>query len=225
MLYFCYSYGIGTDINRTMAFQFYKITAENGHRDAQVSLGLSYEGGDGTEKNIKEAIYWYQKAAKNGNEFAQYNLDRCYMLGNGINKDLIKAFKYYKISAKKKYSLGYNLYGIGTNNYNKNALELCTTEAKKEHNTAQNYLNDNIKMQANDNSNEWINWIDEAISRNYIKYYEYDHFHDIEVIGSGGFGKAYRANWKNYNKYLALKSFNSFDNVTAKEIVQEVIVT
>ena len=80
-------------------------------------------------------------------------------------------------------------------------------------------------MQATDSSNKWISWIDEVISRKLIKYYEYDHFYDIKEIGSGSFGKVYRANWKNSNKYLALKSFTSFNNVTAKEIVQEVIMT
>ena len=79
-------------------------------------------------------------------------------------------------------------------------------------------------MQATGNSNEWINWIDDAISRNLVKYYEYNHFYNIKEIGSGSFGKVYRANWKNSNKYLALKSFTSFNNVTAKEIVQEVIM-
>ena len=79
-------------------------------------------------------------------------------------------------------------------------------------------------MQATDNSNEWINWIDEIIAKNLVKYYEYNHFYNIKEIGSGSFGKVYRANWKNSNKYLALKSFTSFNNVTAKEIVKEVVI-
>jgi hypothetical protein len=35
-------------------------------------------------------------------------------------------------------------------------------------------------------------------------------------IGSGSHGKVCRANWKNSNSYLALKSFSNF-NITAKE--------
>ncbi len=27
-----------------------------------------------------------------------------------------------------------------------------------------------------ENKNEWINWIEEAITKKNIKYYEYDHF-------------------------------------------------
>ena len=72
-------------------------------------------------------------------------------------------------------------------------------------------------------SNEWNDWIEDAISRKLIKHYEYAEFRNIKEIGKGGFGEVYRANWKNSYNYLALKSFN-FDNVTAKEIVNEVII-
>jgi hypothetical protein len=72
-----------------------------------------------------------------------------------------------------------------------------------------------------ENSNEWIEWIEEAISKNLVKYYDYKHFHDFQIVGSGGFGKVFRAKWKNSHKYLALKSFYNFNNDMAKEIVQE----
>ncbi|CAB4379726.1 unnamed protein product [Rhizophagus irregularis] len=75
--------------------------------------------------------------------------------------------------------------------------------------------NDNI-----DNPNEWI---ENAISKKLIKYYEYKHFNDIKEIGTGSFGKVYRANWKNpekYEKYLAIKSFLKFNKATANEIIE-----
>ena len=74
------------------------------------------------------------------------------------------------------------------------------------------------------NSSEWNNWIEEAIAKNYFKYYEYKHFSDLQVIGLGGFGKVYRANWKNANKYFALKSLYNASDVSIKEIVNEVIM-
>ena len=79
-----------------------------------------------------------------------------------------------------------------------------------------------VATQNTENANEWINWIEEAIFKRHIKYYEYEHFNNIEKIGSGGFGKVYRANWKNFENYFALKSFFSLNNVTVKEIVHEV---
>ena len=73
-----------------------------------------------------------------------------------------------------------------------------------------------------ENTNEWTNWIEEAITKNYIKYYEYKQFSNIQEVGSGAFGKVFRANWKNLERNLALKSFTNPDNNTIKEIVCEV---
>ncbi|RGB39530.1 kinase-like domain-containing protein [Rhizophagus diaphanus] len=72
-----------------------------------------------------------------------------------------------------------------------------------------------------DSYNECINWIEEAIDKKHIKYYEYNHFNNIEEIGSGSFGTVYRAKWKNSHSYIALKSFFNLNNVTIKEIINE----
>ncbi|POG61374.1 hypothetical protein GLOIN_2v1704413, partial [Rhizophagus irregularis DAOM 181602=DAOM 197198] len=57
------------------------------------------------------------------------------------------------------------------------------------------------------NSNDWNKWIEEAISKKLIKYYEFDQFYNIQEIGFGGFGKVSRANWKNSHKRYAIKTF------------------
>ncbi|GBB93164.1 hypothetical protein RclHR1_02120016 [Rhizophagus clarus] len=82
-------------------------------------------------------------------------------------------------------------------------------------------MSNNNEFNVAENSDEWINWIEGAITKNYFKHYEYKHFSDIQEIGSGGFGKVYRANWKNSDKYFALKSFFNLNNTTVKEIVNE----
>ncbi|RGB36158.1 kinase-like domain-containing protein [Rhizophagus diaphanus] len=76
-------------------------------------------------------------------------------------------------------------------------------------------------MDYTENTNEWINWIEEAILKDHLKYYEYNQFNDIQEIGSGSFGKVYRAKWKNF-EHLALKSFFNLDSNTVKEIVHEI---
>jgi serine/threonine protein kinase len=75
-----------------------------------------------------------------------------------------------------------------------------------------------------ENQDEFTKWIEEAIDKEYFKYYEYQHFNDIQEVGSGGFGKVYRAKYKNSDKYFALKSFFNFNSITIKEIVREVII-
>ncbi|CAB4413909.1 unnamed protein product [Rhizophagus irregularis] len=72
-----------------------------------------------------------------------------------------------------------------------------------------------------DNIDDPNEWIEEAISKKHIKYYEYEYFSNIEEIGFGAFGKVYRANWRNKEQYLALKSFFNHDKATTKEIVEE----
>ena len=76
-----------------------------------------------------------------------------------------------------------------------------------------------------ENSNEWINWIEEAISKKHIKYYDYKHFRNVQKIGNGdgAFEKIYRANRENSQDYFALKSLFNPDNTSVREIVHEVI--
>ncbi|EXX54579.1 uncharacterized protein OCT59_024301 [Rhizophagus irregularis] len=82
-------------------------------------------------------------------------------------------------------------------------------------------MSNNIEIKVTKNSDEQINWIEDAISKNYFKYYEYNHFRNIQEIGFGSFEKVCRANWKGSNKYLTLKSFSNINNVTVKETVNE----
>ena len=80
-------------------------------------------------------------------------------------------------------------------------------------------MTDNIEIQDAKNSDEWINWIEEAIDKEYFKYYEYKNFSNIQEIGTGGFGKVFRANWRNnLEQYLVLKSFLNLNSIAVKEI-------
>ncbi|RGB31026.1 kinase-like domain-containing protein [Rhizophagus diaphanus] len=50
-------------------------------------------------------------------------------------------------------------------------------------------MSNNIEIKVTENSDERINWIENAISKNYFKYYEYNHFRNIKEIGFGNFKK------------------------------------
>ncbi|EXX62554.1 Cdc15p [Rhizophagus irregularis DAOM 197198w] len=62
----------------------------------------------------------------------------------------------------------------------------------------------NIEIHDTKHKNGWVNWVEEAIE-----------------IGSSTFGKVYRANWKNSEQYIALKSFSNLSDVAIKEIAYE----
>ncbi|CAB4382068.1 unnamed protein product [Rhizophagus irregularis] len=70
-------------------------------------------------------------------------------------------------------------------------------------------------------ADEFEIWIEGAISNTHIKHFDYKHFRNIEEIGKGGFGKIYRANWKNSEQHLALKLLSNLDAVVARELVHE----
>src|SRR5438045_9533386 len=79
-----------------------------------------------------------------------------------------------------------------------------------------------VKQSNNPGGNEWTNWLEEAIKKEHIKYYEYEHFNNIEKIGFGAFSNVYQANWKHTEKVFALKAFKN-SIVAIKELINEVI--
>jgi serine/threonine protein kinase len=74
------------------------------------------------------------------------------------------------------------------------------------------------------NLNDLNKWIEEAISRKFIKYYEFGQFHNVQEIGSGGFGKVCCAIWKNSHRRYAIKTFFNINDATVKAIAREVIL-
>ena len=86
-------------------------------------------------------------------------------------------------------------------------------------------MSNDTEFGVTENSNEWIDLIEEAISKKDINYYDYEYFCNIKEIGSGNFGKVYRANWQNSHEYLlALKSFYNLNYTIVQEILKEVII-
>ncbi|PKC15822.1 hypothetical protein RhiirA5_407728 [Rhizophagus irregularis] len=68
--------------------------------------------------------------------------------------------------------------------------------------------------------NYYIDWLDNSITEEHIKYYKYSDFTNIQQIGKGSYGNVIRVNWKNSNRLFAIKSFNN-DKQTLKEVVKE----
>lgn len=77
-------------------------------------------------------------------------------------------------------------------------------------------------MSYNTETNEWVNWVEEAISKKRIVHYEYEDFRNIKEIGTSDLGKVYRANWKNNFQFFGLKSLSNINDNAIKEIIHEV---
>jgi len=53
----CYQYGLGVEINKAKAFEFYVKSAKQNYNNAQNNLGTFYENGIGIEKDLEKAFY------------------------------------------------------------------------------------------------------------------------------------------------------------------------
>lgn len=94
--------GKGVKKNLKKAFQYFKLSADQGFRFAQYSVGLSYFAGTlGQEKNKKKAFKYFKKAADQNHSMSLYFVGSIYSGGNGVNKDLEKSFEYLKRGAKE----------------------------------------------------------------------------------------------------------------------------
>ena len=75
--------------------------AEQGHAEAQYSLGVAYSKGIGVAKDYEQAVYWFLKAAEQGFASAQYNLGFVHAEGRGVAKDYKQAVYWYLKAAEQ----------------------------------------------------------------------------------------------------------------------------
>lgn len=85
------------------AIKLYTEAANEGHPQAQYSLGRAYLTGSGVEKDKKEALKWIKKAAEQGNMYAECHLGAFYRTGDGIKQDEVEGIKWIEKSAKQGY--------------------------------------------------------------------------------------------------------------------------
>src|SRR4051812_7987345 len=77
---------------------------------------------------------------------------------------------------------------------------------------------------SSNNTNEWVQWIEDGVAKDYVNYHDFNEFQNTECIGTGGFSKVYRATWESSNTVVALKSLKNMkeNSNIMKELVNEV---
>ena len=85
--------------NYAVAAQEWRVLAEQGHAQAQVSLGWLHLHGRGVAQDSALARQLFEKAAVQGNMEAQYNLARLYYSGQGGKQDHAQACLWYEKAA------------------------------------------------------------------------------------------------------------------------------
>ena len=92
------------------AFRLFKPLAEQGHVEAQGTLGYMYLKGWGVPKDATKAVYWHTKAAEQGSVPAQYNLGSFYAQGVSVPQNDAKAVYWTTKAAKQGHATAqYNL--------------------------------------------------------------------------------------------------------------------
>jgi TPR repeat protein len=82
------------------AAQCFRKAADQGHAEAQLSLGILYEQGRGLPEDPVEAMRWYQKAAAQHVPHAGCRVGDLYRDGKGVVKDLDEAAQWYRKEAE-----------------------------------------------------------------------------------------------------------------------------
>ncbi len=82
------------------ALQEFQPLAEQGHSDAQDSLGYMYKNGFGVSKDYIQAAKWFRRASEQGHARAQFRLASMYNNGQGVSQDFVLSFMWFSVAAK-----------------------------------------------------------------------------------------------------------------------------
>jgi len=77
----------------------FRMSAEQGHAEAQYNLAMLYDRGLGVENDDVEALKWYRQAAEQGYAKAQYNLGMMYYFGKGVPQDKVAGYQWVILAA------------------------------------------------------------------------------------------------------------------------------
>ena len=95
-------YELGQEVEKDLfeAARKYQIAAEQGHVEAQYSLGLILSGAvPDSPHNAGKSFNWFHKAADQDHPMAAYFVAMCFESGNGTQKSSELAFEWYRRAA------------------------------------------------------------------------------------------------------------------------------
>ncbi|WP_332879522.1 tetratricopeptide repeat protein [Massilia sp. S19_KUP03_FR1] len=80
--------------------EWYRKAADQGHPDAQATLGVCYANGWGCTGSAEQAAIWWSKAAELGSARGHFALAVAFSQGFGLTEDDEKAFQHCRIAAE-----------------------------------------------------------------------------------------------------------------------------
>ena len=94
----------------TLAVRWFHKAAEQGHAQAQNSLGAYYS--DPNVADYEQAVYWYRRAVEQGHVQAQSNLGILYYAGRGVAKNDTVAASLFRKAAEQGHAQGQRHLGL-----------------------------------------------------------------------------------------------------------------
>jgi TonB family protein len=85
-----------------LAAAWFHKAADQGHPQAQNSLGAMYFHGEGVPKDRAEAVKWYRLSVVGGYDVAQRNLGQCLLNGYGVERDPKEAAVWLRKAADQR---------------------------------------------------------------------------------------------------------------------------
>ncbi|GBC06381.1 hypothetical protein RclHR1_00680025 [Rhizophagus clarus] len=99
MLGYCYSLGIGTDINKQKAFELFQKASDLGNTISQYNLVVLYETGEGVDEDHDKAFELCKKLVEKNDLSGINKLGYFYENGIGTEVDIQMAFESYQKAA------------------------------------------------------------------------------------------------------------------------------
>ncbi len=80
-------------------YKWFRLSAEQGHSEAQAKVGYAYLQGGVVKKDYAEAAKWYRLASDGGQVLAPFFLGEIYARGSGVLQDFTEAAVWYRKGA------------------------------------------------------------------------------------------------------------------------------
>ena len=84
-----------------LAAQIYARSAEQGHLEAMVSLGVMFQNGTGVPKDVAQAKQLYELAVSENHPRAQNNLGLLFVRGEGVTQDYARAAELFAAASEQ----------------------------------------------------------------------------------------------------------------------------
>jgi uncharacterized protein len=91
-----YEHGKDGAVNLRMAAKHYRLAAEGGHLDAQLTMAKLCLIGKGVQQDFEEAFDWYLRAAERGHPTALFNVGEMLAYGTGVPQNKQQSAEWFK---------------------------------------------------------------------------------------------------------------------------------